>query len=319
MRATATAFAVAGLVALGGCSVEVGDVEKIPEYTAVEGAGVSLEVVDGMVLSDVEGYDAFWQNHDGSTLVSAGIVTDIDAESFVDERLDVLGGSVDDITTEDAGDGDVWFDATGVDDSHYRGMIAVRDGVGVMVSSGKGGVGDKVLQHMVDSVTVSGEADGDESAAQDDEAAADDAAEDDVAQDDVADDESATDGPATTTVWTEGDEVSVDVLEGMEQVPSDAYTGLWKSPEGQQPEVTVSVTADVDPATYLQDQASVAAESLTDPVELSETEDRYAFTYTAGGEEYTAVVGVNGTVGVIASAGPGVDEQVLQDIVDSAW
>ncbi|ACZ29539.1 hypothetical protein Xcel_0500 [Xylanimonas cellulosilytica DSM 15894] len=305
-KAAVVGSALAGALLFGGCSVSVGNVTKVPEYVEVEAQGVRLEVLDGMVESDVPvGFDAFWQNHDGGALVSVAVATFVDESTFVDDQVASLGEAMPDITTSDAGGGAVAFEGTGVDDSTYTGLIAVRDGIGVVVSAGEG-VADAVVGHVVESVQATeGEATSEDEAASDDEAASG---------------ELADDGPVTTTVFTADDSVMVDVLEGMAEYPSDAYDGLWQTPAGTSPQVTVSVSADVDPATYLQEQATAISSSMQNPVELDETEDRYVFSGTGvDGQEYTVVVGVNGSVGVVASSGPGLDVEVLHDLVDSAW
>jgi hypothetical protein len=151
VRAVAAATVAAAALLTAGCSVEVGDVQKIPRYVAVEAPGVRLDVLDGMVAVDVRGYDAFWQNHGADPQVSVGVVTAPDEGTFAADQLDALGGVMSDFTSEEADGGAVAFEGTGVDDARYRGLVAVRDGVGVVISAGEG-IADGVLRHVVDSV-----------------------------------------------------------------------------------------------------------------------------------------------------------------------
>lgn len=149
--AVATGVVAAALAVCTACSVEVGELERVPEYVPVEGAGVRLEVLEGMVAVDVRGYDAFWQSHDGGSQVSVGIVAEPDPETFADSQVEALGGVMSDFSSEVADGDDVAFEGTGVDDARYRGLVAVRDGVGVVISADDE-TADGVLRHVVDSV-----------------------------------------------------------------------------------------------------------------------------------------------------------------------
>ncbi|QAY69961.1 hypothetical protein [Xylanimonas protaetiae] len=306
MRTTfrTTAAAALAALALAGCSAQIGDVVEIPDYTPVEADGVQLDILDGMTEANAPaGFSTFWQSRTGTSRVSIGIATDADASGFVADQLASLGTTFKGFESTEGDDGSATFSGTGVDGDEYTGIVAVRGTTGVVMSAGPG-VSGGVLQHVVDSIEPS------------DARAADAEPADDAHAADTADD---ADTPETTTVYTDDDSVMVDVLRGMEKHPSDAYDGLWQTPAGQDPQVTVSVQADAD-ASFLQEQAAAISHVMTDTVELDASADRYVFSGTGvDGKVYTVVVGVNDGVGVVASGGPGLDEQVLRDIADSAF
>ncbi|MEU2199810.1 hypothetical protein [Isoptericola sp. NPDC019482] len=113
---------------------------------------------------------------------------------------------------------------------------------------------------------------------------------------------------------------SVDVLAGMESYdPPEGYAGFWQTPEGESPQVTVGLAPDADPTTFVDDQLASMSGVMDDLEVVDQTDMQATFTGTGvDGATYTGIAAINGTVGVMVSAGDGLDEQVLQQIVDSA-
>ncbi|HWV76650.1 MAG TPA: hypothetical protein VN027_04990 [Isoptericola sp.] len=113
---------------------------------------------------------------------------------------------------------------------------------------------------------------------------------------------------------------SVDVLAGMDSYdPPEGFAGFWQTPEGESPQVTVGLAPDADPATFVDDQLASMSGVMDDLEVVDQTDTQATFTGTGvDGATYTGIAAINGTVGVMASAGEGLDEQVLQQMVDSA-